>query len=302
MIRTFDANGRSLAQGSGFLLEDRRVVTNTHVVRGAANVEILDSTGRLIGTTQRAEALSNSVDLAILPAVRTDNAGLPLAAGDPLVGTAIIVIGAPEGLQNTVSDDIVSAVRTVESQRLVQISAAISEGSSGGPVVNMNGEVIGVAVSSVEDGQNLNFAIPADSVAVLASSPAGQIEFGTVTSIAEPTIRGLPLPYDETVSSDLNTSLPQLNDGSYYEVWNFEGEQGQRIRLEMHSDAFDSFLILGRNADGRFIRVAVNDDRGPFNRDSRLNFTLPADGEYVVYATSFYGGAQGAYTLTLEDR
>jgi len=302
LIRTFDANGRSLAQGSGFLLEDKRVVTNTHVVRGAANVEILDSNGRLIGATQFAEALSNSVDLAILPRVQTDQPGLPLAQGDPLVGTAVIVIGAPEGLQNTVSDGIISAVRTVDTQRLIQISAAISEGSSGGPVVSLNGQVIGVAVSTVDGGQNLNFAIPADSVAVLAASPAGQIPFGNVTALSGEILEGRDLPFDRQVTSDLHSGLPMFPDGSYYEVWNFQGEQGQRIRLRMRSDAFDTFLILGRIVDGRLVRLVVNDDQGPFNLDSRIDLTLPADGEYVIHATSLFGGAQGAYTINLQDR
>lgn len=302
LIRTFDANGRPLTQGSGFLLQDKRVVTNTHVVRGAANVEVLDSTGRLIGATQYAEALSNTVDVAILPRVQTDQPGLALAQGDPRVGTAIIAIGAPEGLQNTVSNGIVSAVRMVDTQRLIQISAAISEGSSGGPVVSLNGDVIGVAVSSVEEGQNLNFAIPSDSVVVLAGSPAGQISFGNVVSTQGELLEGRELPFDEEIDSDLHPNLPKMSDGSYYEVWNFQGRQGQRIRLRMTSDAFDTFLILGRNVDGRLVRLAVNDDQGPFNLNSRISYTLPADSEYVVYATSLYGGAQGAYVLSLEDR
>jgi len=302
LIRTFDSNGRSLTQGSGFLLDDRRVVTNTHVVRGAANVEVLNSDGRLIGATQYAEALSNSVDLAILPRVQTDQPGLTLAEGDPLVGTAVIVIGAPEGLQNTVSDGIISAVRTVDTQRLIQITAAISQGSSGGPVVSLDGRVIGVAVSTIDGGQNLNFAIPSDSVAVLAASPVGQISFGTVTSAAGEITEGRDLPFDREVTSDLHAGLPTFPDGSYYEVWNFQGEQGQRIRLRMRSDAFDTYLMLGRMADGRLVRLVVNDDQGPFNLDSRIDLTLPADGEYVVHATSLRGGAQGAYSITLQDR
>jgi hypothetical protein len=302
LIRTFDASGRSLTQGSGFLLEDERVVTNTHVVRGAANVEVLDSDGRLIGATQYAEALSNSVDLAILPRVQTNQPGLGLASGDPRVGTAVIVIGAPEGLQNTVSDGIISAVRNVDSQRLIQISAAISEGSSGGPVVTLDGQVIGVAVSTIDGGQNLNFAIPSDSVAVLAASPPGQIEFGSVTSIPGEILEGRDLTFDREISSDLHSNMPTFPDGSYYEVWNFSGAQGQRIRLRMRSDAFDTFLILGRIVDDRLVRLVVNDDQGPFNLDSRIDLTLPADGEYVIHATSLHGGAQGAYTIELEDR
>ena len=76
------------------------------------------------------------------------------------IGSSIVVIGNPEGLEKSVTNGLVSGVRTIEGQKLFQISAPISHGSSGGPVFDDKGQVIGVVVAFLSDGQNLNFAIP----------------------------------------------------------------------------------------------------------------------------------------------
>jgi hypothetical protein len=96
-------------------------------------------------------------DLCILKL--PDAKGVPLHASinNPTVGEEVIVAGNPEGLEASISKGIVSAIR--EERGLIQIDAPISPGSSGGPVVNQSGEVIGVAVSTLVEGQNLNFAV-----------------------------------------------------------------------------------------------------------------------------------------------
>src|SRR5439155_24690357 len=82
------------------------------------------------------------------------------------------VIGNPLGLEGTVSDGLVSAVRDVpELGRMLQITAPVSPGSSGGPVVNMKGQVVGITRGLLKGGQNLNFAVPGDLVARLRSGP-----------------------------------------------------------------------------------------------------------------------------------
>ena len=306
MIKTFDSGGQPFGQGSGFFLEDGRIVTNTHVIQGAARAEILDSTGRLVGIATYVEAVSTTADLAILPRVATEVRGLTLAAdAEPRVGSRIIVIGAPEGFRHTVSDGLVNAVRDVDSQRLIQISAPISQGSSGGPVLNMSGEVVGVTVMSFSSGQNLNFAVPAQTVGVLAATPPEAASFASVSATGVPGTlpRGSLIEAGQTVRGALHEDLPQLSDGSYYETSHFNGLKDERYRISMKSDAFDAFLILGRIVDGRFVAIARGDD-GPMlvSRDARINITLPEDGEYVIYATSFRPFMTGAYQLTLERR
>ena len=176
-IRTFDAQGEPLGSGSGFYGPDGRVVTNAHVLQGAARAEVFDADGRLQGTTQFAEASSTTVDLAVLPRMGSPAVTLPLAASAVRIGEGVVVIGSPLGLTNTVSDGLVSGIRTEDGQQLIQISAPISRGSSGGPVLNRAGEVIGVAVSLLEGGQNLNFAVPAFDVQAMLQSPAGRYAF-----------------------------------------------------------------------------------------------------------------------------
>src|SRR6516225_1013196 len=76
------------------------------------------------------------------------------------VGDSVYAVGNPEGLEGTFSQGIVSGIRESGGDRLLQITAPISPGSSGGPVLNEKGEVIGVSVATFRDGQNLNFAVP----------------------------------------------------------------------------------------------------------------------------------------------
>jgi hypothetical protein len=88
----------------------------------------------------------------------TGGVPLPLSTVDVAVGDDILVAGNPEGLEASFSKGIVSGIRS--GSGLIQMDAAISPGSSGGPVVNQRGEVVGLAVSSLVEGQNLNFAVP----------------------------------------------------------------------------------------------------------------------------------------------
>src|SRR5207302_1030236 len=105
-------------------------------------------------------------DLAILKVISSDVRALKLGDSDKVaIGSSIVVMGNPEGLEKSVTNGLVSGLRTIEeNQKLFQISAPISHGSSGGPVFDDNGQVIGVVVAFLKDGQNLNFAIPINLV------------------------------------------------------------------------------------------------------------------------------------------
>lgn len=161
VITTRDSNGNALAQGSGFFITPHVVVTNLHVMKRASEASVKSI----------ADGVSYKVDLVLEFALNHDLCALnvPDANGVPLpttserlssVGDQILVAGNPEGLEGSISTGIVSAVR--KDRGLFQIDAPISPGSSGGPVVNQRGEVIGVAASSMVEGQNLNFAVPID--------------------------------------------------------------------------------------------------------------------------------------------
>lgn len=178
LIRVFDERDSAVALGSGFIMPDGRVVTNAHVVEGASRVEVLSASGDLLLTARYAEAIHAGIDIAILARIASPPGILALAQTLPEIGDQIIVVGSPEGLSNTASDGIISGLRRIGGRRLLQITAPISHGSSGGPVLNRRGEVVGVSVSFLTEGQNLNFAVPVADLRALANSPPGKAEFG----------------------------------------------------------------------------------------------------------------------------
>jgi serine protease Do len=168
VIFTFDADGKPLGQGSGFLYgADELVVTNHHVLDKASFARIKLSNKKMVPVA-RVHAVDEQGDLMMvsLGTIAEEAVSLPVNREMPEVGSDIVVIGSPLGLEMTVSQGIVSAVREVEwfPERIMQISAPISPGSSGGPVFNMKGEVVGVVMSQMVNGQNLNFAIPGSRV------------------------------------------------------------------------------------------------------------------------------------------
>ena len=135
-------------------------------------------------------------DVAVIKAHGNDFRTLTLGDSDRLqVGEEVVAIGNPLSLESTVSNGIVSAIRTVEDEggKFVQITAPISPGSSGGPLFNMAGEVVGITTSHIKGGENLNFAIPINDVKLMlgarfskASALPDEPETETETGIEAP--------------------------------------------------------------------------------------------------------------------
>jgi S1-C subfamily serine protease/cytochrome c-type biogenesis protein CcmH/NrfG len=167
----FDKDGKHIGQGSAFFIAPQRIVTNYHVIKGGNTGEIHTNEG-FAYSVNRVLSYDPSADLAILDVELPSGVQfkpLTLARGEVQEGENIVVIGNPQGLQGTVSQGIVSAMRQfADGSSTVQITAPISQGSSGSPVVNMRGEVVGVAVGTKSDGQNLNFAVPSSSLAAIS--------------------------------------------------------------------------------------------------------------------------------------
>jgi serine protease Do len=174
LIQTYDSNGNALGQGSGFVIgKDGDIVTCYHVMRGYSKATVTTSDEKKF-QVRNVTALNKSDDLAriSLSAVDYNFTNLSLNTTTPDVGQEVIAIGGPLGLEKTVSQGIVSAIRN----NTIQITAPISPGSSGGPVFNMKGEVIGVVSSQMKNGQNLNFAIPANLISAMQTASAELIE------------------------------------------------------------------------------------------------------------------------------
>jgi len=165
VIVAYNNEGQAISQGSGFIVrEDGAIVTNYHVISNAAVIKI-----KAENKVLRVEGLlyiDKENDIVILKA---EAKGLPIVKlGDihkSEVGEKVYVISSPQGLKNTISDGILSGIREIASERkILQITAPLSEGSSGGPVFNKRGEVIGIATAIIKEAQNLNFAMPVNLI------------------------------------------------------------------------------------------------------------------------------------------
>lgn len=159
IVVTQDNQGEMLAQGSGFSYKPGLIVTNLHVLKRASKAfvrvvgkEINYKVTRVVSIDARHDLCVLRIDEKVLPPMVVD------AIGKPAIGDEVFAFGNPKGLEGSVSKGIISGIRS--DLGLLQVDAAISPGSSGGPLVNDRGELIGISVSSLVSGQNLNFAVP----------------------------------------------------------------------------------------------------------------------------------------------
>jgi tetratricopeptide (TPR) repeat protein len=177
-IETFGAKGEKLSRGSGFFVAPDKIITNRHVIENAQRVEIHLMNGKSF-TAKGVLAVDGEADLALLQADFPAQHVVPLIIekATPQEGETVVVIGNPFGLEGSVSNGIVSAVREIAGYgKIIQITAPISPGSSGSPVVNLRGQVVGVATLQAAEGQSLNFAVPAERI--------GNLKIGNVQTFA----------------------------------------------------------------------------------------------------------------------
>lgn len=186
VVISYDNNGNPISQGSGFVVRgDGVIVTNYHVISDAVDIKI--KTGDKIFNVKGLLHIDKENDVVMLKA---DAKGLlSVKIGDiskEHIGEKVYVISSPQEFENTVSDGILSGIREIVSsgRKIFQITAPVSEGSSGGPVFNEYGEVIGIATFIVKEAQNLNFAMPASLIKdkissnkVIALKDAGIIDY-----------------------------------------------------------------------------------------------------------------------------
>lgn len=174
-----DPTTEGVVQGSGFFIKPGILVTNYHVIkgntRGVVQVAFGSKREQKNFRIARIIAYDEESDLALLSIPAAKEAKVPylflaLENESVDVGETIYALGNPEGLVGTISPGIISAnQRSSQKKARLQITAPISNGSSGGPVVNGNGQVVGVAVGSLSEGQNLNFAVPTPLIYALLS-------------------------------------------------------------------------------------------------------------------------------------
>lgn len=161
MIAIHDGRGDIIGSGSGIMIGRKGyILTNDHVARGGKYYSVRIENDENMYRTDEIIKYNSLLDLAV---IRIDRNLQPLPVyrgGRPLVrGQKVVAIGSPLGLFNSVSDGIISGFRRVKDVDMIQFTAPTSHGSSGGAVLNMYGEVIGVSTAGIDEGQNINLAV-----------------------------------------------------------------------------------------------------------------------------------------------
>ncbi|HRI84281.1 MAG TPA: tetratricopeptide repeat protein [Ignavibacteria bacterium] len=161
VIRAIDFDGNESSQGSGVIIKDKGIlVTNFHIFAGNDKLVIKQNDipvayNEIIGLDIEKDILIIGLETTNFPSIK------PANINDIKVGQKVFAIGSPMGLENTMSEGIVSGIRTLEDgkQEFIQFTASLSPGSSGGALLNSNGELIGISTMYLKKGQNLNFAV-----------------------------------------------------------------------------------------------------------------------------------------------
>ncbi len=165
MIKTYDDHDAILCSGSGVVIHSNGyILTNLHVLAGGHHFSVLYENETKEYITGNFVKYHQQYDLAV---IKVDKNCTPLTVktDDYLVrGQKIVAIGSPLGLFNSVSDGIVSGFREIDSIPMIQFTAPISHGSSGGALLDMFGRLVGLITAGFNQGQNLNLAVPSQKI------------------------------------------------------------------------------------------------------------------------------------------
>jgi S1-C subfamily serine protease len=233
-------------RGSGFYVRANTIVTNAHVVRGAAIVKVRLANGR-VGTANVTN-VGDGIDLALLQ----PNAGLEgttildlSSVGHVRPGQEVVAIGSPLGIfQNTVTRGIVSAMRQDGRVMFIQTDAAINPGNSGGPLLDRNGRVVGVNTMKVGTATSINFAIAADHVRNL-------LDFPSSPPSLPPTVQAPPALPDRPAQS-----MPGAQDNTRAQA--LDAFELRLKKISLRSDQIDEFWERFKKA----CNASMTDPRG----------------------------------------
>lgn len=237
-IEVYNSKWEILGSGSGFFVSSNGVaVTNYHVIEDTAGAQITTINGEKYNVSDII-AFDKDLDIAIIRVEKTSVNGKSIAAFPTLVmadsdnikaGQTVYALGSPVGLQNTISDGIISNVKqVVDGETFIQITAPISHGSSGGALVNEYGEVIGITSAGIDNAQNIGFAIPINTVKLFDLNAKG-MSYGDFTTCNTSFLLEV---YPETV---------ELEVGKYTEIYVYA--EGKSDDWSIYWDTDDSDIV-----------------------------------------------------------
>jgi tetratricopeptide (TPR) repeat protein len=213
-VVAYDSLLEPIGQGTGFFVDANCMITCWHVIEDAVVISIFteDSNVTVVDSLGSIDWEADLVEMWVEPEEGKFR-GLALASGLPRQGESIVVVGSPLGFERSISDGLVASIRTIpDFGQIIQITAPISEGSSGSPVINKRGEVIGVASFTLIDGQNVNFAIPTERIANIQQNYSDQMSRLLEITMSEATTR----------KSQVEEAEQLMEEGNYAEalkVW-----------------------------------------------------------------------------------
>lgn len=173
VVTTYNKESQALQQGSGFFISPETIVTNFHVINAAHQIRIKTFAGETV-TVKTVTAVDGQADLALLQLSSPcrDTASLQVSAVSPVEGESLLVVSNPKGGAWKVTAGRVATTWNFEHLGTrMQITASLKPGSSGGPVVNLQGYVIGIAAMHTASADDLDFAVPAERLKNLQSRP-----------------------------------------------------------------------------------------------------------------------------------
>lgn len=186
VVESLDAQGKVTAFGSGVVIAPGRVITNRHVIEDGASFRVEHDgkkwPAKLVNVDSDHDLAELSVAGLAAPVVTVRDSS-KLA-----VGEKVYAIGAPEGLELTISEGLISGLRDFDKGRVIQTSAAISPASSGGGLFDAEGRLVGITTFYLKEGQSLNFALPAEWTLALSRQPSAP---APATSESSPAFQAL---------------------------------------------------------------------------------------------------------------
>jgi hypothetical protein len=262
-IVALDDQNKTLKTGTGFFISaDGNLLTNYHVISDARSILAKTPSGAVY-SLKKIVAFSPKMDVALLSFYATDVPYLNLGSTtDAVEGQRVLVIGNPESFEDTVSDGIISAFR--ENRSMIQITAPVSHGSSGSPVLNESGQVLGIATLA-QEGQNLNFAISAEAIRGAVLSATMEDRTSGETAAAEPSLtldRSPNEPKDSALIFKIDSAFGEHDRAT---ICNYIGDGV--INYFGHSNASASFIQKDMEGDAKTYRwTRTYPDRSTFRR------------------------------------
>lgn len=206
VLRMSDPAGKTVGTATGFLVAENLLLTNAHVAN-AGSISVRMGSLQVPCVTKRVDDWN---DLALCEmAAKSSAAPIRFAATEASPGATVYALGNPQGLEKTISQGLFTGVREVDGRRVAQVSAAISSGSSGGPILNSDGELVGVAVFYLKDGQALNFAVPLDIVRdfVAGKAPSASDYTSLLTVVKGLLLQRKGVNYKDPKAKELDTEI-----------------------------------------------------------------------------------------------